>query len=141
MPGLMRTSSFVNAFFKGRNQAEYTWFSLSDSLPPAAISARRAARQIVWAARTGRAEFVISLPAQVLARAHGLLPGMTTRLLGLANQFLPRDGGIGRERATGRQSETALTRSFVTGLSQRAMERYNQIRQQGQTTPGEVATT
>jgi NAD(P)-dependent dehydrogenase (short-subunit alcohol dehydrogenase family) len=140
VPGLMRTGSYVNAFFKGRNQAEYTWFSLSDSVPPAAISVRRAARQIVWAARTGRAELVISLPAQVLARIHGLLPGITTRLLGLANRLLPQPGGIGTQRAIGRQSETPLTQSFVTGLSQRAMERYNQLLQQGQATPDEVAT-
>lgn len=32
-PGLMRTGSPYNAIFKGQHRAEYTWFSLSDSLP------------------------------------------------------------------------------------------------------------
>ena len=33
VPGLMRTGSPRNADFKGKNQLEYAWFSISDSLP------------------------------------------------------------------------------------------------------------
>src|SRR5437762_13621189 len=50
-PGLMRTGSPRNANFKGRHEAEYAWFKISDSLPLTSINARRAARQIIDAAR------------------------------------------------------------------------------------------
>ena len=33
IPGLMRTGSPRNATFKGQHEAEFAWFSISDSLP------------------------------------------------------------------------------------------------------------
>ena len=127
VPGLMRTGSYINALFTGQHRKEYTWFTLGDSLPMLTISARRAARQIINAAREGRAEQVISWQAQLLARLHGLFPGITTNVLGVANRFLPAAIEGQPPRFSGRQSETALTRSFVTGLSQGAMRRLNQL--------------
>src|SRR6185437_12103861 len=47
IPGLMRTGSPRNAFFKGKNEAEYAWFKLGDSLPGLSTSAEHAARRIV----------------------------------------------------------------------------------------------
>src|SRR5688500_3368518 len=43
-PGLMRTGSPRNAYFKGRHREEYAWFHVSDALPLTAMHARRAAR-------------------------------------------------------------------------------------------------
>src|SRR5437764_2101577 len=63
-PGLMRTGSPRNAFFKGRHRAEYTWFTLGDSLPGVSMSAERAARKIIEACRNGTAEVVLSLLAK-----------------------------------------------------------------------------
>ncbi len=51
VPGLMRTGSFVNAWFKGKHRAEYSWFSVSSALPLLAMGGRRAARTIVQAIR------------------------------------------------------------------------------------------
>jgi short-subunit dehydrogenase len=124
VPGLMRTGSHVNAIFKGRHRQEYTWFSLGASTPVTAMSARRAARQIVRATRRGDAEIILSLQAQLLARLHGLFPGITTRVLGLVNRFLPAAGGAGQERRRGRESETAVSRSFLTALGRRAVQTY-----------------
>lgn len=126
VPGLMRTGSYVNALFTGQHRKEYTWFSLGDSLPLLSISARRAARQIVAATREGRPELVVSWQAQLLSRLHGLFPGLTTRILTIANRLLPAPASGQPPRYTGRQSETAITRSFLTGLSQFAMRRLNQ---------------
>src|SRR5205085_11782954 len=61
-PGLMRTGSPRNALFKGKNEAEYAWFSISDALPIVSMSAKRAAQQIVDAAARGAAEVVLSRP-------------------------------------------------------------------------------
>lgn len=126
IPGLMRTGSPVNALFKGRHQEEYRWFSLSAALPVLSLSAERAARRIVAATRAGQPALILGLPAKVAVRAHGLFPGITADLLGYINRLLPAAGGIGAESATGAESETPLTRSWVTLLSRRAGARTNE---------------
>jgi short-subunit dehydrogenase len=93
-PGLMRTGSFNAALFKGDQEAESRWFSASSSLPGLTMSANRAARQIVSAVKRGDAEKVLSTPANLLAKAHGIAPGLTQELVGLAGSLLlPRAAG------------------------------------------------
>lgn len=126
-PGLMRTGSPRNAFFKGKNEAEYAWFSISDSLPLIAMSAKRAARQIVNACERGDAEVILSLPAQAAVRFHGLFPGLTSDLLGLVNVLLPATGGIGTEARSGKESFSTVSPSWVTTLTERAAQENNEI--------------
>jgi short-subunit dehydrogenase len=126
-PGLMRTGSPRNAFFKGRHEAEYAMFIISDSLPGIAMDSRRAARRIVRAAKYGESEVILTLAAQVAARLHGLAPGLVSDLYGMVNRLLPQPGGIGSERRYGYESESAMSRSFLTTLTQRAAERNNQL--------------
>jgi short-subunit dehydrogenase len=126
-PGLMRTGSPRNALFKGNNQAEYAWFSISDALPVISMSAKRAARQIVDATILGDAEIVLSLPAKLAVKLHGLFPGLTTDLLGLINRMLPPPGGIGKEVRTGKQSFSKASPSWITTLNERAAQQNNQI--------------
>lgn len=126
-PGLMRTGSPRHAFFKGRNLAEYAWFSLLDSLPLTAMSAERAARRIVSACEQGRAEVILSPQAKAIAFFHGLFPGLTADLLAQVNRLLPAPGGIGHERQEGKDSESAFTRSWLTGLTQAAARRNNEM--------------
>jgi|SRR5579872_5188361 len=126
VPGLMRTGSHLNAYFKGKNQEEFTWFSLGATLPVMAMSARRAARRIVSAIRRGQAEVVLTPQAKALALMHGVAPGSTADVLGLVNRVLPESEGRGRERRLGRESETRLTRSFVTALGRKAARELNQ---------------
>ncbi len=64
-PGMMRTGSPFNAWFKGRHREEFAWFAIADSLPVGSIDAARAASQIVDACRHGDAELVISWPAKL----------------------------------------------------------------------------
>ena len=126
VPGLMRTGSHLNAYFKGKNQEEFTWFSLGATLPVAAMSARRAARRIVAAVRRGQAEIILSPQAKALAMLHGVAPGMTADLLGIVTRVLPQAEGRDRDRHLGRESETAITRSFVTALGRKAARELNQ---------------
>ena len=126
-PGLMRTGSPRNADFKGQHRAEYAWFSISDSLPLASMNAQRAARQIIAACRRGDAEVVLSLPALLAARFHGLFPGTTADLMGMVNRFLPGPGGIGAQRAKGKQSVSAWSPSWMTTLSDQAAVRNNEV--------------
>ena len=123
VPGLMRTGSHINAIFKGKHEQEYTWFGLGASMPLLTIEAGEAARQIVAAIMRGDAEVTLGLPAQLLAGFHGLFPGLTSDIMALVNRLLPAPDGD-RERHLGRDSETALTESFLTTLGQRAAEKY-----------------
>ena len=88
-PGLMRTGSHLNAWFKGGDAREFALFAPLASLPLVSMDAERAARQIVRAAKRGEAERVLSQPATLLARFHGLFPGTTADLLGLVGRALP----------------------------------------------------
>lgn len=126
VPGLMRTGSYRNAFFKGQNDKEYGWFALSGNNPLFSISASRAARQVVNATRRHQAELIISWQAELLARTHGIAPGLVTEALALVNTLLPSEEGGTREKVAGHASETGVTRSPLTFLGQRAAKRYNQ---------------
>ena len=64
-PDWMRTGSPRNAEFKGNDQQEYAWFTITDSLPGASMRAERAARQIVRACQNGESEVVLGLPAKL----------------------------------------------------------------------------
>ena len=126
VPGLMRTGSHLNAFFKGDNRAEYTWFGISASTPFLAMDASRAARRIVQAIRRGEAEVILGLPAKIAILAHDLAPGPTVRVLSAANRFMPGAEEASTERHRGHMSETAPTKSPLTAFGKRAAKRWNQ---------------
>jgi NAD(P)-dependent dehydrogenase (short-subunit alcohol dehydrogenase family) len=88
-PGLMRTGSYLNADFKGDAEKESAWFGISSSMPGLTISGERAARQIADATSRGTAEKVLTTPANLLVRAHGVAPGLIAEILGVVGQFLP----------------------------------------------------
>lgn len=129
VPGLMRTGSYLNAQFKGAEEGEYVWFSLGATLPGVSLGAERAARQIVRAAEYGDAEVILSLPAKILARFHGLLPGVTADLLAVVNRFLPKAEGRELKATRGMEIDKRLAskvRKVVTGLGQSAAERFHE---------------
>jgi short-subunit dehydrogenase len=127
-PGLMRTGSPRNAFFKGQHRREYALFKLADSLPGMSISAERAARRIVTACQRGESEVILSLTANIAARFHGLFPGVSTELFSFIGQLLPGPGGVGARHVRGHDSESAVTRSFLTRLTDRSAAANNEIR-------------
>lgn len=126
-PGLMRTGSQVNTQIKGQHRAEYTLFTLLDSLPGMSMNAREAAWQIVEALRLGRTELLLSMQTKVAARFMGLFPNITTWLLTAVNTVLPRTGPGGDEIWRGVDCETPLSRSFLTALSQHAARENNEL--------------
>jgi short-subunit dehydrogenase len=130
-PGLMRTGSPRNAQFKGQHRAEFAWFSISDSLPVLSMSAESAARQIVSATKHGDAEIVLSLPAKAAVLFHGVFPGLTADILGLANRLLPRAGGIGTEARPGAESTSEWAPSWLTRLSDEAAAVNNEFASDG----------
>ena len=108
-PGLMRTGSPRNARFKGRNQAEYAWFSLMATLPLTAVGAARAARRIVSATVRRERLVVLTLQARLIATAQHLFPSLTLRALALVSALLPLTNGIGTRAAFGYESESPFS--------------------------------
>jgi short-subunit dehydrogenase len=127
IPGLMRTGSPPHAFFKGKNQAEYAWFSIGDSLPFITISAERAAEQILEACQRGDPEVTLTWPAQLAVLLEGLFPDLVAGLLAFTNRLLPGPGGIGTERREGRDSQSAVSPSVLTTLGDRASLQNNEV--------------
>jgi NAD(P)-dependent dehydrogenase (short-subunit alcohol dehydrogenase family) len=126
-PGLMRTGSPVNAQFKGRHRAEFTWFVLGDSLPVASIDARRAARQIIKACRYGDPHLTITTHARAAVALSALFPGLVARALALSNRVLPGPAADGGDQLkTGWETQWPVARSVLTRLTYQAAERNNE---------------
>ncbi len=89
-PGLMRTGSHLNAFFKGQHKKEFALFALANSSPLLSTASAAAAQKILEACRYGNAELTITLPAQVLRLAHGLFPSLVAEAFALTGRLLPR---------------------------------------------------
>ncbi len=87
-PGLMRTGSYNAAEFKGDHEAESAWFGVSSSMPGITMDAGRAARQIVSAVKRGDAEKILTTPANLMAKLHGVAPGLSQDLLGAIGGLL-----------------------------------------------------
>lgn len=126
-PGMVRTGSSRNAWFKGRHRSEHAWFSVIGSLPGFSMSAERAARQIINACRYGRAKITLSLPAKLAAVAARLAPELFADVVGLADWLLPRPGGVGTASLPGSQSASRWSPSILTALSDRAALRNNEV--------------
>ena len=56
----------------------------------------------------------------------GVHPELMSELYVIASRLLPGPGGIGTDSRLGRQSESALTRSFLTLLTRHAAARNNE---------------
>ena len=130
VPGLMRTGSPLNAFFKGRAEREYVWFTIGDSVPGLSMNAERAARRIVAAAKRGRPEITLTLPAKLGARIHGVAPGTVTRLLGVVNRLLPTADATSQTAVRGAEAHRAVRGPVfdrLVGLTLGAARRLNQL--------------
>lgn len=126
-PGLMRTGSPRHAIMKGQHKQEYALFKIMDSSPLTSISAEASAKQILDALRHGDAEVTTTMPAKFGELLHGISPGLMTSIFGLVNSVLPGEGGIGKQRAKGYQSESELSMSSLTERTQQAARRNNEL--------------
>ncbi|HTI36011.1 MAG TPA: SDR family oxidoreductase [Vicinamibacterales bacterium] len=127
-PGLMRTGSPRNATFKGRHESEYAWFKISSSIPGVTISAERAARKILEAARHGDPELTITPQAKAAAAVNVVLPGLVARAMMLVDRLLPGPSGAGGDRVQrGRESESRWAPRIVTALTDKAAVANNEL--------------
>ena len=128
-PGLMRTGSPRNISVKGDHEDEYGWFVLLGSLPLVSISAERAARKIMDAARHGDASLIITPQAKAAIALEGIAPGIVARANAFANRWLlPRPAGPeGDTERHGFESRPDWLPRAATALTDRAAVRNNEV--------------
>jgi NAD(P)-dependent dehydrogenase (short-subunit alcohol dehydrogenase family) len=126
IPGLFRSGSPRNAYFKGRNKKEFAWFAAADAMPLISINVSRLARRIVNACRYGQAELMWPLVYNLQSRLHGLMPGLTSEISSIATSILPSPGGIGAQRRTGAESDSSLQPEFTRQRNAQAAARQNE---------------
>jgi NAD(P)-dependent dehydrogenase (short-subunit alcohol dehydrogenase family) len=125
VPGLMRTGSYLAAYFKGeRAELEYALFTPLAATPLTTVAAGRAARRIVTALRRGEPEITLGLHAKLAARANGLAPGLVADVLGVVARALPDNSGTGRIR--GSEIASPVDDSPLTTLGRKAARELNQ---------------
>jgi short-subunit dehydrogenase len=125
-PGLMRTGSVGHVLFRGRREKEHALFSVLAAVPLFSMSARRAARKIVAAARRGRPRLVLTWQAKLAARVHALAPSLVNRLLAWTNRILPSEDLGRRQAKLGSAIDDKLLPSWVAAINERAALRYNE---------------
>jgi short-subunit dehydrogenase len=125
-PGMIHSGVIDHAIFKGQHRKEYSWFSVGDSLPILSASPEKVARATIAGLRRGAVEVIVPVPAWLIVKFYALFPGLSTNLFGLVNRLFPKPGGIGQERAFGKDSHSAWAPSLLTYLSDRAARRNNE---------------
>lgn len=119
-PGLMRTGSHHNIDVLGDNKKEFGLFSLMGTNPLVSVNSEKAAQKIIDAFRDKKASYILSLPATLLAKAHGLFPGLTSEILGYINYALPSSANGYGQKVKGYQSYSAISPSILTRLGDKA---------------------
>ncbi len=127
-PGLMRTGSHVNAWFRGQHRKEFSWFALSGASPLLSINSRRAAKKIVRACRYGQGHVTFTLSARLLKVADRLFPNLVANLMQQVNRLLPSASPEqDAERRRGVDSTSPVAPSLLTYLSDRKVAPNNEL--------------
>jgi short-subunit dehydrogenase len=135
IPGLMRTGSFLNAFFKGKTNSEFNWFSLLSTFPFISMDAEKAADEILKAIRLGKPVITLGIQTRTGVIIYKLFPGYFARFLSKINRLLPKSpsekgiqtGNRTMLEATGKNRKTWVSNSVLLELGNRAAKRFNQI--------------
>ena len=118
--------------FKGEHRKEFTWFSIADSLPLISTTAEKVARETIAGFRRGDSEVIVPLWTWFSARLYALFLGLSATAIGWFNRLLPGTGGIGTDRAFGKDSHSSLSPSVLTSLSDKAARQNNEMGSQEQ---------
>jgi NAD(P)-dependent dehydrogenase (short-subunit alcohol dehydrogenase family) len=87
-PGTMRTGGHRHAWFKGQQEAEFTWFALGDTLPLVSVSADHVARRLWDAVCDGEPSVVVGWPAQFIVALRALFPNEVAELTALVDKLI-----------------------------------------------------
>jgi short-subunit dehydrogenase len=128
LPGLMRTGSFKQAYFRGRRRAEFDWFALGGALPGPTISAEHAARLAIRACVRRRRFVTLGPQAKALRALYQVFPGPMLALMRGVARLLPGPAGArGQRTVKGKFVRDDLPRgSLLTRAGDRAGDRLNE---------------
>ncbi|WP_422924405.1 SDR family NAD(P)-dependent oxidoreductase [Singulisphaera sp. PoT] len=87
-PSTMRTGGHTHAWFKGKQEDEFTWFALGDSLPLLSTSAEQVAHRLWQAVCDGEPSVVVGWPARALVLLQNLLPNEIAEVIALADRYV-----------------------------------------------------
>lgn len=124
MPGLMRTGSHLQAWFKGERPTEFALFSLIGGAPGTSMSAERAARLILAASARGQSDAVIPFTYRQIAKLAALAPNTTIATLAAVNAAMP--GPRTRFATQGKHMQLPALVKGVAAMNERAADRNNQ---------------
>lgn len=131
VPGLMRTGSYLNAYFSGDDasrESHYRLFTPLSSLPLLTVSTDGAARSFVHAIRRGAVEHIYPPQFSLVSRLHGMAPALTTQALSVVDRLLPAssddDTTVRGMEIEGQVQSPAWRR--LTTLGRRAIEKFRE---------------
>ena len=124
LPGLMRTGSHLQAWFKGERPTEFALFSLVGGAPGTSMSAERAARLILSASARGQSDAVIPFTYRQIAKISALVPNVTIASLAAVNAAMPSPRTS--VAAQGKYMELPTLVKGVATLNEQAADRNNQ---------------
>jgi NAD(P)-dependent dehydrogenase (short-subunit alcohol dehydrogenase family) len=101
-PSTIRTGGHRHAWFKGNEEAEYSWFSLGDVLPGVATSVETAAQRTIRAIQGGDPEVIIGLGARLKIAIDGLMPSWSAELMDLLEHAFPAPVNLGASAVQGK---------------------------------------
>ena len=92
-PATMRTGGHTHAWFKGDQEAEYTWFALGDTLPLLSTSAETVAEALWEAVRHGDAEVNLGWQTHIAVVLEAMAPNLSAEVRAFVARFLPASSG------------------------------------------------
>jgi NADP-dependent 3-hydroxy acid dehydrogenase YdfG len=101
-PSVIRTGGHRHAWFKGNQEAEYSWFSLGDVAPGIATSVETAARKAIRAIQGGDPEAIIGLGARLRIAIDALMPNWSAELMDLLEPAFPAPANLGAPAVQGK---------------------------------------
>jgi len=124
-PPPLRDGAALFTHFFGDTPAEFRWFTLATTAPLLSARTERAARAAVDAARHGDVERTVSFVSWLAARAQGLFPGLTVRVMRAIEALLPRTPEGLREPARlgaelARSADATVTRALGKVMREQA---------------------
>src|SRR5256885_11978262 len=123
---MMRIGSHVNANFKGKHDAEFAWFAISNGMPLISINANRAARKILAACRRGQPSLTLTFAARGAIVGNELFPNLTGYLMKIINRFLPDTAGVNGSQSRVGSELPRRTPNWMTLLADRATKKNNE---------------
>ncbi len=126
IPGLVRTGAHENAAIKGKQEQEFTWFSVLDANRLTSASAKKVAKQILEGGRYGVSRVIMPIHANLFSVLQGVAPGLTTDFLSLINSLLPKAASEDTGRLKGYNINDEHIPNVLTKAGDNAAQKNNE---------------